>query len=116
MSQLREKFKESEQECQRQVRILLEGKNSEFWNILQSEILRLRDNQNNFLDSFKSKKLLSQNVEDYNLAIARRECYSSILNLIDFMVAERNSFYKKTMNVITGTGAYFKDSFLRAFK
>lgn len=116
MSQFREKFKESEQECNHQIKVLLEGKNSEFWKLVASELVRLRDNQDKFLDSFKTKKILKQNIEDYNLAIARRDCYSSVLNLIDFMVLERNSFYKKTINVLSEAGSYFKNSFLRAIK
>ena len=78
-------------ERERRLRVIIEGKNSDYWILLKETLQEWLQSEMGYLDSFKSKGLSDGDVEDYNRSRDKVEMIRKFLRINEDIIVYNRS-------------------------
>lgn len=82
------------------IQVVEEGMKSEYWKILKQVILQWKKEEQSYLDSFRNKKITSQNMDIYNRTSERLEYLEKFLTINEKIISHNNSIVEKLKSLM----------------
>lgn len=91
----------AKEERERVVILVKEGKSSEYWNIMRGFLLQWKVEENQFLDSFKGKGILKEEIDNYNRARDRLAYINRFLNINETLIEHNSTFLERAESQVS---------------